>query len=282
VTSNRPAMADLQERAHGTGHDYDTGSPHLRHPRLRNEIIARIRALVAEQYERRGSCRVLEIGAGHGSFTDHIAAMGANVTVTEMSRPSLDHLEARFAYNPSVRLLYDANGDAAFQDDAEYDLVLCISVLHHIPDYLHFVDRLVGRIGPGGSFASFQDPLWYPRRGRANKALDKVAYYAWRLGQRNIWRGVGTRLRRARGVLDESNPADMVEYHVVRKGVDDVSLHDLLDPRFRSVEKWTYWSTQAPLLQGIGTKLGACTTFGLVAQDRLPQEAGPPGGTTAS
>jgi SAM-dependent methyltransferase len=263
-------MAGLQEQAHGTGHDYDSGSPHLRHARLRNEIIARIRALVAEQFELRGSCRVLEIGAGHGSFTDHIAAMGAQVTVTEMSRPSLQQLEARFAYNPAVRLLYDADGEAAFQDDAEYDLVLCISVLHHIPDYLNFVERLVGCIGPGGSFASFQDPLWYPRRGRANRALDKGAYYAWRLGQRNILQGVGTRFRRVRGVLDESNPADMVEYHVVRDGVDDVALHDLLAPRFRSVEKWIYWSTQAPLLQRAGTKLGACTTFGLVAQARLP------------
>jgi SAM-dependent methyltransferase len=261
-------MAGLQERAHGTGHDYASGSPHLRHARLRNEIIARIRALVAEQFERRGSCRVLEIGAGHGSFTDHIAAMGAQVTVTEMSRPSLDHLEARFAFNPSVRLLYDADGEAAFQDDTEYDLVLCISVLHHIPHYLPFVERLVERVTLGGAFASYQDPLWYPRRGRANKALDKGAYYAWRLGQRNIWQGVGTRLRRARGVLDESNPADMVEYHVVRDGVDDASLHDLLDPRFRSVETWTYWSTQAPLLQLLGARTGARTTFGLTARDR--------------
>ena len=138
-------MAGLQERAHGTGHDYDSGSPHLRHARLRNEIIARIRALVAEQFERRGSCRVLEIGAGHGSFTDHIAAMGAQVTVTEMSRPSLDHLEARFAFNPSVRLLYDADGETAFQDDREYDLVLCISVLHlgTIQQHAHMVDRHV-------------------------------------------------------------------------------------------------------------------------------------------
>jgi len=263
-------MADVQEKAHGAGHDYDAGSPHLRHPRLRNEMIERIRTLVSAQYERRGSCRVLEIGAGHGSFTDHVAAMGAQVTVTEMSRPSLEHLRARFSHNPAVRLLYDADGEAVFGDDTVYDLVLCISVLHHIPDYLRFVERLVGRIGPGGSFASFQDPLWYPRRGRANMALDKGAYYAWRLGQRNIWQGVGTRLRRARGVLDESNPADMVEYHVVRDGVDDVALHDLLAPGFRSVERWTYWSTQAPLLQRVGTTLGARTTFGLVAQDRLP------------
>ncbi len=270
MTADGPVMADLQEQAHGTGHDYDSGSPHLRHARLRNEIIARIRSLVAEQFERRGSCRVLEIGAGHGSFTDHIAAMGAQVTVTEMSRPSLEHLEARFAYNPSVRLLYDADGEAAFSDDAEYDLVLCISVLHHIPDYLTFVGRTLDRITPGGAFASFQDPLWYPRRSRLNKGADKAAYYVWRLGQRNIVQGLATRARRIRGQYDEGNPADMVEYHVVRDGVDDAALQRLLEGRFRSTELWTYWSTQAPLLQSGGSRLGVRTTFGLTGLDRLP------------
>ena len=265
-------MAELQEQAHGAGHDYDAGSPHLRHPQLRNEIIARIRSLVLEQFQRRGACRVLEIGAGHGSFTDHIAATGAQVTVTEMSRPSLEHLRARFAYNPSVRLLYDADGEAAFQDDAEYDLVLCVSVLHHIPDYVKFVSRTVDRIVPGGSFASFQDPLWYPRRSRVNKGLDKAAYYAWRLGQRNLLQGLGTRVRRARGRFDEANPADMVEYHVVRDGVDDQALQGLLSERFRSTERWTYWSTQAPLLQAGGTRLGAHTTFGVTGRDRLSQD----------
>lgn len=266
-------MAGLQEQAHGEGHDYDAGSPHLRHPRLRNAIIARIRSLVAEQFERRGSCRVLEIGAGHGSFTDHVAAMGACVTVTEMSRPSLERLQDRFAYNPSVRLRYDADGEAAFQDDAQYDLVLCVSVLHHIPDYLAFVGRTVQRISPGGAFASFQDPLWYPRRSRLNLALDRAAYYAWRLGQRDLRQGVGTRIRRARGRYDEANPADMVEYHVVRDGVDDAALRSLLAASFGSTEQWGYWSTQSPVLQAGGSRLGVHTTFGLTARDRLPHGA---------
>jgi SAM-dependent methyltransferase len=266
-------MASLQERMHDAGHDYDVGSPHLRHPGLRNEIVARIRSLVTEQHERRGSCRVLEIGAGHGSFTDHVAAMGAEITVTEMSRPSLDSLRSRFAYNPSVRLVYDPDGERVFSDDAEYDLVLCISVLHHIPDYLGFVARLVDRVEPGGSFASFQDPLWYRRQGRVTRAFDKTAYYAWRLGQRNVRRGVSTRLRRIRGVYDVANPADMVEYHVVRDGVDETALKELLSSRFPAVELWTYWSTQAPLLQVVGERLGAHTTFGLVGRSRLAHPA---------
>jgi SAM-dependent methyltransferase len=263
-------MAALQESQHGRGFDYEPGSPHLRHPRLRNEIIARIRALVDEQFTKNGRCHVLEIGAGHGSFTDHIAATGAEVTVTEMSRPSLELLQQRFKWNPKVRLLYDADGEAVLQDAARYDVVLCVSVLHHVPDYLGFVERLASRIDEGGAFASFQDPLWYPRRSRLNMNADRWAYYAWRIGQGDLLRGVSTRVRRARKLYDETNEADMVEYHVVRQGVDDQGLADLLRDRFASVEPWTYWSTQLPLLQAVGSSTGAATTFGLVARNRLP------------
>jgi SAM-dependent methyltransferase len=262
------SMATLQEQRHGRGFDYEPGSPHLRHPRLRHEITERIRGLVAEQFARTGSCRVLEVGAGHGSFTDHIAATGAEVTVTEMSRPSLDLLERRFAWNKKVTLLYDPDGERVFAEPATFDLVLCVSVLHHIPDYLGFVDRVCDRIDEGGAFASFQDPIWYPRRSRLNLGADRWAYYAWRVGQRNLWHGAATRVRRARGVLDETNAADMAEYHVVRQGVDDEALADLLRGKFDDVDVWRYWSTQLPALQAVGSRTGARTTFGLVSRHR--------------
>lgn len=261
-------MASLQEQSHGSGFDYEPGSPHLRHPRLRHEITERIRGLVAEQFARTETCRVLEIGAGHGGFTDHIAATGADVTVTEMSRPSLDVLEQRFHWNPKVTLLYDPDGERVFSETSTVDLVLCVSVLHHIPDYLGFVDRICDLLENGGAFASFQDPIWYPRRSRLNRGADRWAYYAWRLGQRDLVRGAATRVRRARGVLDEANPSDMSEYHVVRQGVDDEALAELLRGKFADLDEWRYWSTQLPALQTVGSRTGALTTFGLVSRGR--------------
>jgi SAM-dependent methyltransferase len=267
-----PSYADMesmrlhQEAGHAAGYDYEHGSPHLRHSELRREVVARIRSLVEEQFARAGACRVLEIGAGHGGFTDHIAATGAEVTVTEMSRPSLNVLRERFARNPHVRVLYDANGDAVFSESTDYDLVLCISVLHHIPDYLSFVGRLMHTIARGGAFGSFQDPLWYPRRTRRDLYLDRGAFYLWRLSQDNLLRGLTTLSRRARNVYDSSNPSDMVEYHVVRSGVDEQALSDLVGTRFEQVEQWRYWSTQSQLLQSLGTQLGLANTFGIVAR----------------
>jgi SAM-dependent methyltransferase len=261
-------MAALQEGAHGEGHDYDAASPHLSHAELRVQIIDTIRSLVAEQFTRTGQCRVLEIGAGHGGFTDHLAAMGAQVTVTEMSRPSLDLLRDRFAHNPNVRTLHD-DGDAIDSLEESYDLVLCISVLHHIPDYVSHVEELVTLLEPGGTFASFQDPLWYPRRGKMNLALDRGAYLAWRLFRGDFRRGIATRARRIRGIYDESNPSDMVEYHVVRQGVDDEALRTVLKSRFEEVREWRYWSTQSHFLQRAGAKTGLETTFALVAKGNI-------------
>jgi SAM-dependent methyltransferase len=264
-----PAMGELQERFHHRDHDYEPGSPHLRHGRLRNEIVGRIRTLVADQFARSGGCRVLEIGAGHGSFTDHVAATGAELTVTEMSRPSLDRMRERFAWNPRVRLVHDPDGEAIFAEAAVYDLVLCISVLHHVPDYVHFVERLTALIAPGGAFASFQDPLWYPRRSRLQLRADRAAYYTWRLGQGHLAQALSTGVRRLRRIHDESNPADMVEYHVVRSGVDEDALVQALGKSFDDVELWRYWSTQSPAFQGVGARLGLRSTFGLVARGRL-------------
>ncbi|MDQ1029182.1 SAM-dependent methyltransferase [Streptomyces umbrinus] len=265
ITPVRPSMGELQEREHGVGHDYASGSPHIRHHTIRDRLIGDLHALVQQVPDRNGQCRVLELGAGHGTFTDHLVAAGAQVTVTEMSEPSV-----RFHRNPHVTVIHDKEGTAACQA-GPLDAVVCISVLHHIPDYLGTVKQLIERIVPGGAFLSAQDPLWYPRRSRMSLCLDRNAYFLWRLGQGQLRRDLATRLRRLRrlrGVYDDANEADMVEYHVVRDGVDEDALRDLLAPAFARVEVRRYWSTQSGLLQAAGERLFPPTTFGLVAGNR--------------
>ncbi|MFJ5530204.1 class I SAM-dependent methyltransferase [Streptomyces sp. NPDC093261] len=262
-----PTIGELQERAHSEGHDYAEGSPHIRHHRIRERVISGLHTLVGEVTERNGRCRVLEVGAGHGTFTDHLVAAGARVEVTEMSAPSAAVLRHRFRNNPRVTVTHDPEGREILRSEP-LDAVVCISVLHHIPDYLGAVEHLVGRIAPGGAFFSVQDPLWYPRRSGVSMRLDRGAYLLWRLGQGNLRRGLATRARRLRGHYDETNEADMAEYHVVRQGVDEVALQALLRPAFHQVELQCYWSTQSGVLQSLGERFGPATTFGLFARDR--------------
>lgn len=268
ATQVKPTMSELQEREHGLGHDYAKGSPHIRHHTIRDRLITALHALVQEVTDRNGQCRVLELGAGHGTFTDHLLAAGAHVTVTEMSEPSVRFLRNRFSRNPRVTVVHDQDGTAACQV-GQVDAVVCLSVLHHIPDYLGTVKQLIENIAPGGAFLSAQDPLWYPRRSWMSMSLDRNAYFLWRLGQGQFRRGLATRLRRMRGIYDEANEADMVEYHVVRDGVDEEALKGLLASAFKEVELQHYWSTQSGVLQAVGERFFPPTTFKLIARNRM-------------
>jgi SAM-dependent methyltransferase len=258
----RRTIARHQDGAHGVGHDYTSGSPHLRHQSVRRMVTAACRGVVGEVMHRR--CRVLEIGAGHGMFTDYLVGLGAEVWVTEMSKASADLLHSRFAGHDSVHVMYDEDGSRAAHGP-EVDIVICLSVLHHIPDYLGAVSTLLNRLAPGGAFVSFQDPLWYPRRSRGSLLAERSAYLMWRVTQGDLRRALATGLRRARGRHDPQNPSDMVEYHVVRDGVDEEGLVRLLGARFDSVRVHRYWSTQAAWLQWVGDRVGLACSFGITA-----------------
>lgn len=259
------APVNLQDAGHGDEHDYEIGSPHLTHPQLRNRIIGTIRDVIGERLAGTGQARVLEIGAGHGAFTDHVLAAGAHVTVTEMSRASADVLRRRYAHNPAAKVVFDETGEAAGARDDEYDVVLCMSVLHHIPDYLAAITSWLPLLADGGAFVSFQDPLYYPRRSKVSMAADRGAYYAWRVAHGDLVQGAKSFVRRRRNAYDETNVRDMVEYHVLRDGVDEAAIVELLRPQFADTELITYWSTQSRALQRLGERLAAPTTFGIRA-----------------
>lgn len=258
-----------QDSSHQADHDYEPGSPHLRHARLRSEVEARLRRLVTDAIDRTGRCRVLEIGAGHGTFTEVLVEAGAQVTVTEASRASADHLAASFRDDPRVEVVYDETGDSVLARDETWDLAVLISVVHHIPDYLTALGAISERLVEGGALFTVQDPLFYPRRSRLSHVASRGTYFAWRLGQGNFRRGLASRWRRLRGVYDDTNPSDLVEYHVVRQGCDEVAIAELLEKEF-DVEVFTYWSTQSPVFQRMLQNTSLRSDFGVEATNRRP------------
>ena len=261
-------MRELQEAAHARDHDYRVGSPHLTHWHLYQRLLGELRDALQSLQTENLQWSVLDIGAGHGSFTEPLLAYGCNVTATEMSRPSLDVLRARYGSNDRFSAALDEDGYLKILDDQTFNLVLFASALHHIPDYEAAINAAVSRLRPGGALVTMQDPLWYPSLRRRDGVLSQFAYLWWRLRQGNYVRGLKTRWRWARGVYDERNPSDMVEYHVVRQGVDQEHLREVLSTRFRRVRLFRYWSTQSSLWQRIGEAIGANNTFGIVAIDR--------------
>jgi SAM-dependent methyltransferase len=258
----------LQGAGHGEDHDYTPGSPHLAHAPLRDRISDDIRASIQATLATKGSCRVLEVGAGHGTFSQIAANLGAQATITEMSEASAAELRRRFAGRPGITVVHDHDGAQVFDLEPGFDLALYISVIHHIPDYLDHLSRVVDLLAPGAAMITYQDPTWYPRRHRRDHWGERAAYLSWRVTQGNLLRGATTTARRLRGVLDESNPSDMVEYHVVRHGVDQDAIMALLTPRFDAVTLHTYWSSQGGVQHRLGQRLGLRNTFGILASGK--------------
>jgi hypothetical protein len=99
--------------------------------------------------------------------------------------------------------------------------------------------------------------------------FDRAAYLVWRLRRGNRISGLVSLKNRLTGRLDPARPGDMVEYHVVRNGVDERALHDLLDGAFRDVRVLPYWSNQSRIAFRLGRRLGLANHFALVAEDHL-------------
>jgi hypothetical protein len=141
--------------------------------------------------------------------------------------------------------------------------------LHHIPDYAATLGAAATRVMRGGAIVTLQDPLWYPTLGRADALLSRLGYLWWRLGRGNYRRGLRTRWRRALGTYDRESPSDMIEYHVVRQGLNQDLVRGTLASQFKEVRVIRYWSTQSRVWQRLGEIAGATNTFASVATERM-------------
>jgi len=266
VTSD-PGIQELQELAYGTGYDYHSGAPHLKHPQLYGWFCHLLREDLRHVAELHLPMTVLEVGAGDGAFVEPLLAAGASVTGTEMSRSSIDALRSRFATNASFEAVFDPDGSLSALGDRRFAIILYASVLHHIPDYLNALANASDRhLLPGGTLVSLQDPLWYPSLHRGVRAASEAMYLSWRLTRGDFLRGLASRARRIRNDRRPDEPGDMVEYHVVRDGVDQEAIERLLKPRFRHVGVTGYWSTHASVWQSLGERLGMRNTFAVHAR----------------
>jgi SAM-dependent methyltransferase len=258
-------VVNFQESFYDESADYRRGSPHLEHLHVYDKLVAIVVSEIDHLADSGLPPKVLEIGAGHGGYTEPVLAYGCDVTAVEMSRPSLDHLNKRFGHNPGFAGVYDP--DAGLRGvGAGYSLILCVSVLHHIPDYMATISKLVEKLALGGTLITLQDPLWYPRADRRARYLNSAGYALWRLQQGNIVHSLGNRIRRMSRTYDDQNPADMVEYHVVRQGVNEEEIIADLRGQFGDVRLIKYWTNQSALFQAIGERTQFDNTFGVIAR----------------
>jgi SAM-dependent methyltransferase len=123
-------------------------------PNYQNWILAHFRPYL--------SGRVVEVGAGVGTFSELYRAGAEQVTLVEPAPNLLRQLRTRFAAERNVRVIGDrvdaarASGALA---DRSFDAVVLINVLEHIDDDRELLDALHALLVPGGTLLLFVPAL---------------------------------------------------------------------------------------------------------------------------
>lgn len=94
---------------------------------------------------------VLDIGAGWGSFAGHAGARGVNVTMLTISREQYDfqrQLAATHEFPCTLEAVYESV--YAYAPPRQYDAIVLLGVMEHLPDYQRVFVRLNRLLKPGG------------------------------------------------------------------------------------------------------------------------------------
>ena len=242
------------------------GAPHLKHASLRALFARLIRQVYGRAAEHTSTPRILDICAGEGSVTRQLLELGARVTAVDVSSSQLAELDRKCEqFGDRLETHCGDICEVLAQLDGPFDVVVASACLHHLPDHLSVIRDTIKLLTPAGQFLSFQDPLRYDTVGRFTRTFDELSYLSWRVFQGDLWGGLKRRLRRSRGVLDDS-PLDNAEYHVFRGGVDQDAIAALLTAAGFECDVIRYFSTQSRVFQPLGTVLGVNNTFAIVAR----------------
>jgi SAM-dependent methyltransferase len=97
---------------------------------------------------------VLGFGSGRGTELEPINGRAGRFTVVESST---SYVASRRLTKPVRQLMAQPSGDIGLCD-GDVDLVVCLGVLHHIPNVSHVVGEF-GRVVPGGGYAIIREPV---------------------------------------------------------------------------------------------------------------------------
>ncbi len=98
---------------------------------------------------------VLEIGAGHGTITEHLAQAGRRVVASDLSERCVGILADRFRGSPNVEVLQGSIEVAATK--GPYDTAVLVNVLEHISDDGEALRQVNDLLKGGGRLV-----LWVP------------------------------------------------------------------------------------------------------------------------
>jgi len=92
--------------------------------------------------------RAIEVGSGNGDYAEAWASAGVQITASEADAARLMQLHERFAASPRVEVR-ELRAPIDVNDD--YDAVVALNVLEHIPDDVEALRSFAGLLRPGGA-----------------------------------------------------------------------------------------------------------------------------------
>ena len=129
----------------------------------------------------RDTKRALDVGAGTGNLTGKLLRMGYNVTATDISAEMCEILERKYKKYLESKKLVVVNSpieDVSFSN-GDFDLIVCYSVLHHLPDYVGAVQRFAGFLKEGGVMYLDHEtsPFFWTSEAASVARMVKAAYF---------------------------------------------------------------------------------------------------------
>ena len=148
----------LRERIHEANvavHRFEAKYYELLHPEVYSKqeqkriksILQMVDRLIEDNQKK-----ALDFGAGTGNLTGKLLRIGYTVTAIDISAEMCAVLKRKYETYIEAEKLTVINSsieDVNF-DRAEFDLVTCFSVLHHLPDYVDAICRLSVFLKKGG------------------------------------------------------------------------------------------------------------------------------------
>jgi SAM-dependent methyltransferase len=113
--------------------------------------------------------RVLDVGAGVGTFTARVAE-GREVVALEPDGEFAAALADRFAASPNVRVLHERIED--LREESAFDSIVCFNVLEHIADDRATLETFHRLLVPGGTLF-----LLVPAHPSLYGSLDRELYH---------------------------------------------------------------------------------------------------------
>jgi len=197
--------------------------------------------------------RVLELGAGIGNMTRHLARGRRYYMATDIDGEHLARMRVRFQGRPNLAVRRcDLGDDGDFADLAErFDTVVCLNVLEHVEDDLGALRRIRRALQPGGRAI-----VLAPRDQAIYGSLDKVLGHYRRYGDGELearMEQAGFRVERTLPFNRVTRPGWWLNGQVLRResfGGLQLRVFDALVPVWRRIDHLLPW--QAVSTIGIG------------------------------